>query len=136
VEAANTSGTHQYNYKDKNVPDLGYLRVYYRISEIDNDNHFSYSKEVSIPIPNQPNSIVFYPNPVANQGQMRIIVSRGEKMQWRLFDNTGRIIKQATANLVTGINSVPVSLGGLAAGIYYIELKGETINKRIRLMKE
>lgn len=136
VEAANTSGTHQYSYKDKNVSDLGYLRVYYRLSEIDNDNHFSYSKEVSISIPNQPNSIVFYPNPVAGQGQMRIIVSRGEKMQWRLFDNTGRIIKQATANLVTGTNSVPVNLGGLAAGVYYIELKGETINKRIRLMKE
>lgn len=73
---------------------------------------------------------MFYPNPVINEANLTITVNKPEKLQGRIIDNAGRVVKQQQWDIPAGSTSLPVDVKGLAKGMYWLELKGITINEK------
>ena len=136
VASSNTPGTHQYDFTDNNISSLGVPVVYYRLKQKDIDGHFTYSRIVVLSIHNNRNIVLFYPNPVVNEANLTITVSRPEQVQTRIIDNAGRVVKHQQWNLQTGSTSLLVDVSGLAKGMYRLELKSETICESKQFIKQ
>ncbi|MEP7163391.1 MAG: choice-of-anchor tandem repeat GloVer-containing protein [Ferruginibacter sp.] len=135
VDAINQPGLHQYNYIDKNVVALKVPVIFYRLKQIDIDNRFAYSKIVVLNIKSS-NTAVLYPNPVTDNANLLINIYKPEQVQERIIDNAGRIVQQQQMNLPAGSISVSIDVSNLAGGIYYLELKGETMNEHKQFIKQ
>ncbi|MEO8405156.1 MAG: kelch repeat-containing protein [Chitinophagaceae bacterium] len=135
VAVANASGTHQYNFTDPGVTSLGAAVIYYRLNQKDIDAKSKYSSIIALSI-DKSSIVLFYPNPVIDHADLTITVARGEKLNARIIDNTGKVVKQFQWQLTTGSTSMPVDVNGLAKGYYHLELIGETITKNIGFVKQ
>ena len=135
VIALNQLGIHQYNYIDKNINTLGVAVVYYRIKQIDLDGRFSYSSVVVLNIKGN-HMVTLYPNPVADKATLIIGTTKPEQVQGRIIDNAGRVVKQQQWNITAGSNSFTVDVSSLASGVYFLELKGETVNEHKQFIKK
>jgi hypothetical protein len=135
VAAANIPGDHHYNFTDNNITSLGVPVVYYRLKQKDIDGHFTYSRIVALSIGDSKSSVLFYPNPVINEANLTITINKPQQVQARIIDNAGRVVKQQQWNLSAGSVSLSVDVKGLAKGVYYLELKGKTINERKQFVK-
>jgi ELWxxDGT repeat protein len=134
--AFNSPGVHQYYYTDYNIVSLGSPVVYYRLKQKDMDGRATYSRIVALSVDNSRSIVLFYPNPVINEANLTITVNKPEKLQGRIIDNAGRVVKQQQWDLSAGSTSLPVDIKGLARGMYWLELKGETINDRKGFVKQ
>ena len=110
--------------------------VYYRLRQKDTNGRFTYSRIVALSIDNSKNIVLFYPNPVINEANLAITVSKKEKVQVTIIDNAGRIIMQQQMNLTNGSNTLSLDVSLLTKGIYFLELKGETINDQRKFVKQ
>ena len=135
VAALNTAGTHQYNFTDPGIDALNVAVVYYRIKQVGADGRFTYSNIVALS-PSGKNIVLLYPNPVQDKANLMITIKKPEQLQYRVIDNTGRIISQQKRHVITGSNSLLIDVRGLASGMYWLELKGETINERKPFIKQ
>lgn len=133
LTSANTAGIHHYSFTDPNIISLSAPVIYYRLKQIDIDGRYTYSRIVALSVGKNNNMVMFYPNPVINEANLTITVAKPEQMQGRIIDNAGRVVKQQQWNLSAGSTSLSVDVKGLAKGLYYMELKGETINERKQL---
>ena len=136
VNAFNQPGIHQYSYTDNNIVTLGVPVIYYRLKQKDKDGRFTWSRIVALSIDHSKNIILFYPNPVINETNLAITVNKKEKVQVRIIDNAGRIIKQQQMNLTEGSNTLLLDVSALTKGIYFLDLKGETINNQRKFVKQ
>ena len=109
--------------------------IYYRLKQTDVDGRFTYSRIVALSLANK-NIVLFYPNPVQNEANLTITIDKAEQVQGRIIDNAGRVVKQQQWKLAAGSTSLSVDVNGLAKGMYYLELTGETINERKRFIKQ
>jgi hypothetical protein len=100
VVALNQPGVHNYNYTDNSIAALAVPVVYYRLKQKDIDGRFSYSRIVALSIDNIMTIVLFYPNPVINEANLTITVDKKEKVQVKIIDNAGKIIKQQELNLI------------------------------------
>lgn len=122
---------------DNTITALGVPVVYYRLKQKDIDGKFTYSRIVALSIDNNNRSIVLlYPNPATSEANLTITISKPEKIQGRITDAAGRIIKQQQWNVVGGSTSFTIDVSALTKGIYYLELKGETMNERKQFVKQ
>ena len=135
VAAFNTAGAHQYNFIDPNITALNAAVIYYRLKQVDMDGGFTYSHIVALS-PAGKNIVLFYPNPVHDRATLAITVNKPQQVHYRIIDNAGRIISEQKRNVVTGSNSFPINVMGLAKGMYWLELKGETINEQRSFIKQ
>lgn len=136
LAAFNTGGIHQYNYTDNNITSLGVPVVYYRLKQKDIDGRFTYSRIVALSLDNSRNMILLYPNPVINEANLTVTTNKKQQLQVNVIDNAGRIVKQQQWNVTAGSSSLSVNISSLAKGMYYLELKGETINERRQFVKQ
>jgi hypothetical protein len=134
VAAISQPGVHSYTFTDVNIRALGVPIVYYRLKLIDIDGRFTYSNIVTLVIDSK-NNIVFYPNPVMDNATLTITVMEPEYLQARIIDNVGSVLRQQQWYVVPGNTSLPVNVSKLAGGIYFLELKGKTVNNRIQFVK-
>jgi hypothetical protein len=111
-------------------------KIIYRLKQKDIDGRFTYSKIVALSIDNKNNSVLFYPNPVIHEANLTITINRPEQVRARIIDNAGRVVKQQQWNLSAGSTSLSVDVKGLAHGLYYLELKGKTINEPKQFIKQ
>lgn len=135
VAAVNQQGIHKYNYTDKNITSLGAPVIYYRLKQIDINDRFSYSGIIALNIKNS-YMVMLYPNPVTDKANLTISINKAEQVQARIVDNAGRIVKQQQLNLQGGSTSLSIDVSNLATGIYYLELKGETMNEHKQFIKQ
>ena len=77
-----------------------------------------------------------YPNPATNEINISISTLRMDKMNYQVFDNAGRIVMQETKQVVPGRNQLPVDINKLSAGVYYIKLTGNLINRTFQFVKQ
>ncbi|HMK04541.1 MAG TPA: T9SS type A sorting domain-containing protein, partial [Ferruginibacter sp.] len=91
---------------------------------------------VALSIDDSKSMVMLYPNPVTSEANLSITVNRKQKIQARIIDNAGRIVKRFQWNISAGSTSLPVDVKELAAGIYYLELVGTTINERKVFIKQ
>ncbi len=133
IQANNRQGIQNYGSIDHNAPSLKTAKVYYRIKLIDQDETFAYSRMIAVTLPQNETTSV-YPNPTTDNAEISVDVDKPEAILLNLVDVKGALIKQYEHSLVPGNNRINVDLKGIHAGIYIIEIKGETVLKRNKLI--
>jgi hypothetical protein len=53
----------------------------------------------------------------------------------RITDNQGRVVKHQSWDVTTGSMSISLDVRDLARGMYYLEIKGESIDYRKQFIK-
>jgi len=138
VAAANSAGIHLYNFTDPNITSLGSGIVYYRLRQTDIDGRYTYSDIVALPIENRKITIRLYPNPVVS-GQITLTITsyQREKLQWRLVDNIGRLIRFGNYDIPQGITVISEDISKISSGIYFMQLiNGTDLQQVIQVMKQ
>lgn len=134
VQAANVAGANAYHYTDKNIMVLTTKTVYYRLLQKDMDGRSSYSRIVPLAIDPRL-AVLFYPNPVINEANIAVSSIDGGKVQARIFDSKGRMVKQQQWNLGIGTSTFALNVESLARGVYYFELQGSGATYRKQFVK-
>jgi trimeric autotransporter adhesin len=134
--AANVAGAHTYHYTDKDITSLGVPVVYYRVKETDIDGKSVYSSIVALLIDGRNNFVRLYSNPVRNEISMAITTGQRQKMQWKLIDNSGRVIKNGSIELTAGSTTMSIDIANARPGIYYLQLQGVSVQQVIRVVKQ
>ena len=134
IAAINMPGNHKYNYTDKNITSLAVPVVYYRLKQIDIDGRFTYTRVITLNI-DKDIIVMLYPNPVSDIANLTISSNKPQQVQARIVDNSGKVIIQYNWRLSPGNTSFTIDVSGFAKGIYFLELKGEMINERRKLVK-
>jgi hypothetical protein len=94
------------------------------------------SRIVTLPVPKTKGAVLVYPNPVNNIAGVTITVDKPERIQVRIIDNMGRIVQSQQWNMNAGSNSFSINMSGIAKGLYYLQVKGNTINKQFRIARQ
>jgi hypothetical protein len=87
-------------------------------------------------LPNE-SLLTVYPNPATDAFTISWNQQEQEQISIQLTDHLGRIVFSSTAQIMNpGIHSMKISSSGFAAGIYFLQLKGENSNtvKKITIM--
>jgi hypothetical protein len=133
VAASNTGGVHEYTYTDAITLDK---TINYRLKQIDVDARFNYSAVVVFSGNQKIDGLSVYPNPVVSQANLTIRLSQSANTSFSLLDNSGKLIRKWKQDLQAGSTAMTISMEGLAAGLYYLELKGSNSQQRIKLIKQ
>ena len=134
--AHNTTGLHQYLFTDPGINLLESKLVYYRLQQLEFDGSFVYSDIVTLELDKKKSSIVLYPNPVQNTMNLSIYLPQQQKLEWQLMDNGGRLIRHGNYNLPEGRSIVSENVGSLADGVYYLQIRGLTLQKVIKVIRQ
>ncbi|MBX2922908.1 MAG: T9SS type A sorting domain-containing protein [Chitinophagaceae bacterium] len=134
--ASNTPGNHNYAFTDAGIYSLGVSTVYYRIKLKDNDGRFTYSSTIALQLNTSVTSVQFYPNPVSSRANLVITADKSQQVQWRILDNTGKAVGKNTARVSKGVISLPVEVGNLPKGVYYLDVKGAHFSKMVKFVKQ
>lgn len=81
------------------------------------------------------NSLIAWPNPVANIIYIRLKSLNAGKAVLTLVDAKGAQVRLQQANLGTGVNNLQFNLSGLSNGSYYLRCTWGNTTKIIRLVK-
>jgi trimeric autotransporter adhesin len=136
VTARNDGSTeNQYSFTDEAASRQSTLMLYYRLKTVDIDQAYKLSNTVNISLADLAGRVFATPNPAMNETQLNITAFNNGKGQWSIVDNAGHTVMQSAIQLKTGNNNVTIDISKLAAGIYYLDVKGGGVNKRVRLQK-
>lgn len=137
LPASNTIGIHHYNFTDPNIASLGVSVVYYRLKQIDLDGKFKYANVIALSIENNKMTVRLYPNPVNSHVNLTITSSQSQKLQWRIMDKAGRLIKAGTYSVSLGVNNISEDIGFVSTGVYFIQLfNGADLQQVIKILKQ
>lgn len=135
--ASNTVGIHHYSFTDPNIVSLGVSVVYYRLKQINLDGKFKYANIVSLSIENKKMTVSLYPNPVSNHINLTIISPQSQKLQWRIMDKVGRLIKSGAYSVSQGVNYISEDIGLVSNGVYFMQLfNGSDLQQVIKVLKQ
>ncbi|MFT3702607.1 MAG: T9SS type A sorting domain-containing protein [Agriterribacter sp.] len=135
VEGKGNSTVEQaYNFTDK-FPLSG--KNYYRLKQTDLDGRFTYSIIIMLQPGNGADQISLYPNPAKDNVSVRIQLNRNEKLEWQVIDTKGRSLKQGNWQVLNGSNQLSsINVINLPAGVYYVSIKGTSVQKLIKIIKQ
>lgn len=134
---ATGGGTVETNYMfdDPAVEDLQSDVVYYRLKMFDNNGTYRYSNVVRVILPGLKNDITINPNPVGSEVNALVTSAVACSAEWRIIDNGGRVLLQNTTLLKKGNNILGININQMASGSYYLTVKGEGIDLKIKFQK-
>jgi glucose/arabinose dehydrogenase len=124
-----------YIFDDPNVEDLQSQQIYYRLKMFDNNGVYRYSNIIRVNLPGLQNDITISPNPVGSEVNASIISAEACSAEWTIIDNGGRVMLKNTTLVKKGTNALGVYIGQLASGSYFMTVKGECIDLKIRFQK-
>lgn len=127
--------TNKYSHVDNDVSSLSSTVIYYRLKMVDTDGQFKYSQVVTIYLADISGRVIVSPNPAKHETKMMITASLSGKANWKLVDNSGRVVMQDAINIHTGNNNFTVNLSGVSAGMYYLKITGAGIEQNVKLQK-
>ncbi len=133
--AAAKGNNSSYQFTDE---DLFPGNNYYRLKIVANNNTVQYSNVVLLATTIQSFSInKIYPNPVVSNVNIEIEVDKKQLITLQIFDALGKKMINLKADLQIGINNKQISMTGLAAGVYFLQIRNESneVVKRVKLMK-
>lgn len=136
VTAKNGTGELKYQFTDFNAAKTGTV-VYYRIRSNEASGIGKYTNIISVNFAIVlKTSLAVAPNPAKDKTTVTIQSTADETVQLKVIDNTGRIIKVLTVNLVKGKNNLTLDMSDLKAGLYYIDVTGKSISEKTKLIKQ
>lgn len=129
----NSSGLVDYSFVD---PAPVNAVNYYRLKMVDRDAKFEYSKVAKVVMDEVTNSLIIYNNPFHDQVSVKVNLSTGQKLEFKLTDVSGRVMNQQTVQGQPGDNFVNIPTVSNAKGLYILTIIGQTYNQSVKLMKE
>jgi len=110
------------NYSFEHLtPALGHN--YYRLQQVDLDNHSTLNaKVVDLIWGTNGSTVSIYPNPTQDVLNIDLYTSKVQNTTVKVLDMSGRIVKQIQARSEVGMNKLSISLGEVAGGIYTVQV--------------
>lgn len=131
--AGNSSSIQYYAYTDKN-PIAGVN--YYRLKQVDNNSHFTYSSVVMVNAGiNQGQLMTVYPNPASGNIKLSFTLLKNQECLLQITDMSGKIIQSKAIRCIAGLNEMELSIAALPAGFYTISVAGSGL-KSIPVLKK
>ncbi|MEI8053645.1 MAG: T9SS type A sorting domain-containing protein, partial [Bacteroidota bacterium] len=117
----NSTGNLNYQFADVNY--LGSIQ-YYRLLQMDYDNHSKLSNVVVIKDGNLTTLTIdgIYPNPTTANINVLITSPNQQKSTVIIYDATGRTVAKQTITLNSGNNIIPFDVHNFASGTYTVNL--------------
>jgi len=125
--AGNSQAVVNYNFSDANAS----VQNYYRLKQVDVDGTYEYSNIIRISTTCFDGTVSdildIYPNPVNSSGEVNLSIfsKTNQSADIIILNMEGKVLFNKPANLVEGANSLNYSVKGLAAGTYFLRLKGK-----------
>lgn len=113
---------HTYEFEDSDLP---YGKYRYRLKQIDNDETYAYSKEVSAELYVKPIIILDqnYPNPFNNFTMINWSQPTDGFVTLKIYDVLGNeVAVLVNENLLSGLHNIRFDTKNLASGIYFYKL--------------
>jgi hypothetical protein len=79
--------------------------------------------------------ITLSPNPAVKEIKASITSVADCIADWQVIDVAGRVLMQSTTSLKKGSNELQIDLSKLAAGNYYLKIKGTCIDSKTKFQK-
>lgn len=118
VTAPNQSRAYQYNDLLLHpVISSATARVYYRIKAVKQTGSYRLSTIVPVTIGKNGDNIAIYPQPASSTGTVYIAWANPARMNIRIVDISGRIVK-----VINNINGSGIGINDLKRGMYVVEL--------------
>jgi len=120
-----TSEKQTYNFEDWVIAESGIY--YYRLKQFDFNNNFRYSGIVAIKVIREGDlgEVMVYPNPVVDRFNIDVTTNiESSRVEMRMYDVTGKLVKTETLNESQGIGKVSYQIGisELQKGTYNIKV--------------
>ena len=121
-QAINGNSSSILNYSFENTkPQLGHN--YYRLQQVDIDNHSTMNaKVVDIIWGTNGSTVSIYPNPTQDVLNIDLYTSKVQNTTVKVLDMSGRIVKQIQGRSEAGMNKLSISLGEIASGVYTVQV--------------
>jgi len=134
VNGAGTSYTRiDYEYVD----DRPYEGItYYQLSQTDYDGTTKKLGIIAVDNKSKVKDIEFVPNPVSENGILKIPTYKEEDISISIEDITGKIIESKNITIEPGTNAFEVNFSSLEKGMYFIHISSRTKNQYIKVAKE
>ena len=68
------------------------------------------------------NNVSVYPNPVRDVLTVEVTTEVAQNTVVKVFDMSGRLVKQIQANAEIGLNNIAVNLSDVSAGVYQVQV--------------
>lgn len=131
----NSSGQQRYSLADLEPGKTG--TRYYRLRIVDRDGSIRYSGIRPVSFSNEVNWQV-YPNPSAGLFGLVVQGNEGEAMQVKVYDATGRMVKQVQQNASGFVQKLFIDLREerFAPGLYLFEVSAADQKRSFRVLKQ
>lgn len=118
------NGENAYSYSDNSV---SASINYYRLKIVADNGSVSYSETVKITADLSRSLTVskVFPNPAKDVVYLELESSKDAKLTVFITTANGKIALQKTMTVVTGVNRLPLSVGSLSAGVYFVNIISE-----------
>jgi hypothetical protein len=128
TKAPNGTSTKALNYQFiDSKPMVGHN--YYKLEMVNKAGKVSTSDVVDIYWAVDGAQIAIYPNPADNKLNVDVNIERNTAAKIRIYDATGKLVRQVEAQLNKGLNATVIELGDMAAGMYLIKVTdGKALN--------
>ena len=111
--AGNANGLRQYQFTDDRLISQQY---YYRLTQIDIDGRFTYSRIIKLISKNERQGVIIFPNPVSGKATVLFQNEMVLNEVFSLFNSSGQLIDKIIFNGKSGT----VDLTGKASGLYFL----------------
>jgi hypothetical protein len=102
---------------------------YYKLEQYDLNNHVTNSEVIDIYWSLDGTQVVVYPNPATTQLIIDVNIDKNSSAKMRIYDVTGKLVKQIETELTKGANYTSIYLGDMAIGMYMIRISdGKGLN--------
>jgi hypothetical protein len=111
--------------------------TFYRLQIVDLDGKYVYSKVLTVSSDAIGNSLLVFSNPFKDEVRLQINLTSAEQISLSLTDILGRSIVKMEYSAQTGSNFINLQPGnGAMPGVYILNIKSNTINNTIKLIKQ
>lgn len=126
--AGNSNSPKEYSFTDKSVTSGKYL---YRLKQLDNDGHYTYSKEVEVDL-DTPTAFLLeqnYPNPFNPSTVIRYALPFESNVKLIVYNFIGEVVKELVSETVSaGYQEVSFGADKLSSGIYFYTLHAASLD--------
>jgi N-acetylneuraminic acid mutarotase len=134
--AGNSTNPKQYGFTDEGAGKTGASTLFYNLQETDLDGKSTYSPIVTVNIDQQDNGIIVSPNPATDNITLQIAAGAAVRANLIITDLAGATISGQEIDLYKGNNSIPIAVGSLAAGVYYVVVRSPAQSWQAKFIKK
>ncbi len=112
-------------------------KVFYKLKQIDNDGKYTYSNVVVVERANEnKRKVIAYPNPFTNELKLISNIDINEPVTIHIYNAQGMAIVNYSGTFIQVSNSLTTWFKAQASGLYLLQLKTNSDNQTIKLLKK